>query len=239
MIKQIDPHRISLVLGVLFLLGLGATAYAIYSLQAEDTESVWLFLAITSLAGGFSLVITLRNKKEIIVFKEKVNRTDASDGGTNSDASIGKIDLTEIKQIAQRGGKDVLLNGLKAICRQLEAGQGAIYSFKEADEKRWIELTDGYALSLGENTNIKFDLGEGLIGQSAAEGRTVYIDEVPEGYMKVVSGLGMASPRYLLIVPAKKEDKVVSVLELSTFKAISETQRKFVEEAAQILGAKA
>ncbi len=239
MIKQIDPHRISLALSVLFLLGLGATAYSIYSLQAEGTTTVWFFLAGTSFAGGFSLVIALRNKKEIIVFKEKVNKTDSSDGGANNDANVGQIDLTEIKQLAQRGGKDVLLNGLKAICRQLEAGQGAIYSFKEADEKRWIELTGGYALSIGENTTVKFDIGEGLIGQSAVEGRTLYIDEVPEGYMKVVSGLGMASPRYLLIVPAKKENNVVSILEVSTFKAISETQRKFVEEAAQLLGAKA
>jgi DNA-binding Xre family transcriptional regulator len=239
MIKQIDPHRISLALGVLFILGLGATAYSIYSLQAAGTASVWFFFVATSLIGSLSLVIALLNKKEIIVFKEKVARTDASDSGAGSYADISKIDLTEIKQLAQRGGKDVLLNGLKAICRQLEAGQGAIYSFKEADEKRWIELSGGYALSIGENTVIKFDLGEGLIGQSAAEGKILYIDEVPEGYMKVVSGLGMASPRYLLIVPAKKEDKVVGVLEVSTFKAISATQRKFVEEAAQLLGAKA
>jgi len=126
---------------------------------------------------------------------------------------------------------------MKTICRQLEAGQGALYAFKEADDKRWIELTGGYALTIGENTTIKFDLGEGLIGQSAVVGKTLYIDEVPEGYMKIASGLGMASPRYLLITPLKKDEKVIGVWELSTFKALTENQRKFVEDAANLLSA--
>jgi GAF domain-containing protein len=239
MIKEIDPHRISLVLGVLFIVGLGATAYSLYSVHiSSNYGQVWAFLVATSLIGGGALVLALRYKKEIIVYKERSKETGAADSRTDS-ASANSIDLVEIKQVAQRGGKDAVLNGLKTICKQLEAGQGACYLLKEQDEKRWVELTGGYALSMGENTTLQFDLGEGLIGQAAAEARTLYIDEVPEGYMKIASGLGMASPRYLLIVPVKKEDKVMGVLEVSTFKSITEAQRKFVEGAAQLLGAKA
>ncbi len=236
MMKAIDPHRISLILAVLFVLGLGASAYSVYSLQAENTGQLWFFMALSALLGGASLIISLRNKKEILVFKEKTN-SNSSDNQQSSNTADGNIDLTEIKQIAQKGGKDASLNALKTICRQLEAGQGALYAFKEADDKRWIELTGGYALTIGENTTIKFDLGEGLIGQSAVVGKTLYIDEVPEGYMKIASGLGMASPRYLLITPLKKDEKVIGVWELSTFKALTENQRKFVEDAANLLSA--
>jgi GAF domain-containing protein len=239
MIKEIDPHRISLVLGVLFIIGLGATAYALYSLQlTQNFAQVWAFLVATSLIGGGSLVLALRYKKEIIVYKERSKETSATDSRTEG-SDVNSIDLAEIKRIAQRGGKDTILNGLKAICKQLEAGQGACYLVKNQDDTKWVELTGGYALSLGENTTIKFDLGEGLIGQAAAEARTLYIDEVPDGYMKIASGLGMASPRYLLIVPTKKDDKALGVLEVSTFKPITDAQRKFVEEAAQLLGDKA
>ena len=62
----------------------------------------------------------------------------------------------------------------------------------------------GYALSIGESTVIKYEIGEGLIGQSAASGNTLYVDDVPDGYIKIVSGLGSASPQHLLIVPVKK-----------------------------------
>jgi hypothetical protein len=238
MIKQIDLYRTSLGLSVLFIISLGITAYQVYDLQAENTTMLWLFLSITSLAGGIALVLSLRVKREIIVFKEKNNSTSIENTTDHSVDTI-QVDLVEIKKIAQLGGKEVMLNGLKAICKQLEAGQGALYLVKEQDGISWIELTGGYALTTGENTAVKFDLGEGLIGQCAATGQTLYIDEIPEGYMKVVSGLGMASPRYLLIVPAKKEDKTIGVLEVSAFKALGERQRKFVEEAAHLLGAKA
>lgn len=237
--KEIDPHRISLVLATLFVVGLGATAFSLFTLQAEGAENVWLFLALSALAGGFSVVFALRSQKQLIVYRDRSSSAGSSDGQGNNTSGDGSIDLTELQKVIRGNAKENAVNGLKVICKQLEAGQGAYYEVKEEAGSRWVELTGGYALSIGENTLVKFDMGEGLIGQSAAEGKTLYIDEVPEGYMKIASGLGMASPRYLLIAPVKKDEKVVGVLEVSTFKALSETQRKFVEDAAHLLSAKA
>jgi hypothetical protein len=237
--KEIDPHRISLVLAILFILGMGATAYSLFTLEASGTTTVWLSLVLASLAGGFALVFALRHQKQIIVYRDRTNQATAGDAQQGASSGEGFIDLSEVKSALKGNAKEATVNGLKAICKQLEAGQGAFYELKEDGHTRWVELTGGYALSIGENTTLKFDIGEGLIGQSAAEGKTLYIDEVPEGYMKIASGLGMASPRYLLITPVKKDQKVVGVMEVSTFKALSETQRKFVEDAAQLLSAKA
>jgi methyl-accepting chemotaxis protein len=98
-----------------------------------------------------------------------------------------------------------------------------------------VELTCGYALSLGESASVEYEFGEGLIGQAAAEGRTLYVDDIPDGYIKIISGLGSASPRYLLIVPVKNQNEVLGVMEMAAFTDISEDKRKFVEEAAQLL----
>lgn len=237
--KEIDPHKISLALAIVFMLSLGATAYSVYSLQIEGTGYVWLYLGISTLAGGFSLVFALRHQKEILVYKERSTTSSTGDSSSTDNNSENSLNLSEISKAIQGNSKDAVLNGLKSICKQLEAGQGALYQIKEEEGSRWVELTGGYALSIGESTTIKFDMGEGLIGQSASEGKTLYIDEVPDGYMKIASGLGMASPRYLFITPIKKEEKVVGVLEVSTFKALNEAHRKFVEDAAQLLSAKA
>jgi putative methionine-R-sulfoxide reductase with GAF domain len=82
---------------------------------------------------------------------------------------------------------------------------------------------------------LSYEFGEGLIGQSAAGARTLYVDDIPEGYIKIISGLGSASPKYLLIVPMKQQDHATGVLEIASFIPLSEDQRKFVEESAQLI----
>jgi methyl-accepting chemotaxis protein len=133
------------------------------------------------------------------------------------------------------GQKEILREGLQAICKQLDAGQGAVYMTTTSDEVRKVELHAGYALSIGESSTISYEYGEGLIGQAASGGMTLYVDEVPEGYVKIISGLGSASPKHLLIVPMKKDNQVIGVMEIASFTAITEDQRKFVEESAQLI----
>jgi methyl-accepting chemotaxis protein len=113
-----------------------------------------------------------------------------------------------------------------------------LYRIAEEDGKRFAELKSGYALNLAESSVIRFEFGEGLIGQAAASGNTLYVDDVPEGYIKIVSGLGSASPKFLLITALKKTGQVQGILEIASFSPINEDQRKFVEEAAQLIADK-
>jgi methyl-accepting chemotaxis protein len=69
----------------------------------------------------------------------------------------------------------------------------------------------------------------------AASGKSVYIDEVPEGYINIISGLGTSSPRYLLITPLTKGGDVKGVLEVATFQPLTERKRKQLEEMASML----
>ncbi len=90
-------------------------------------------------------------------------------------------------------------------------------------------------MNLGESASIEYEFGEGLIGQAAVEGRTLYVDDIPEGYIKIISGLGSASPKHLLIVPVKNQKETLGVIEIASFTDLTEDKRKFVEEAAQLL----
>ncbi|MDA7416593.1 response regulator [Xenophilus arseniciresistens] len=56
--------------------------------------------------------------------------------------------------------------------------------------------------------------GEGLVGQAAAQGRLLQLSPVPEGYVRVNSGLGEASPHTLLLLPIAHEGEVNGVIEL-------------------------
>lgn len=131
--------------------------------------------------------------------------------------------------------KQLYARFLQVVCDQLSAGQGAYYEAFESEGIRKVRLAAGYALAVGEGSEVVYDFGEGLVGQSAAEGRTLYVDDIPEGYIKIVSGLGTASPRYLLVVPVVSGGDVKGVIEIASFSAIEDEERTFVEQAAALL----
>ena len=243
-----DRYKLTLMLSSIFIVGVGYSLYSIYSLPnglqlASGFEPqfmrVYIIVGGTFLLGALTLLYALRYKKEVVVFRDRaleasVSQHDADNAGKSTislDTIIQTLNQASSEEEAQQ-------STLQAICKQLEAGQGALYRIIQEGGKRRIELKLGYALSIGESTVIKYEIGEGLIGQAAASGNTLYVDDVPEGYIKIVSGLGSASPRHLLIVPVKKNNQVLGIIELASFTEVSEDQKKFVEEAGQLLAEK-
>lgn len=238
-----NSYKLSLALATFFILGTAVSLFAIYSLpgslrltQGYQPEflNVYMIIVITFLAGGLALIMALRYKKEVIVFRDRTLEAAAAkkQEAEQSKNTISLEGLLNNLEQAQNK-KEILDAGLNTICKQLEAGQGAIYLASETDGKRTVELQSGYALNIGESTKISYEFGEGLIGQAAASGQSLYVDDVPEGYIKIVSGLGSASPKYLLIVPLKHNGQLAGVMEIASFVALSDTQRKFSEESAQ------
>ena len=243
-----DRYKFGLILATLFFIGIVASLYQVYRLPhnlrlADESHpallSVYIFLGVTFLVGSFALWWTLNNQNEVIVFRDKQLKTDTA-SKQGSETSQTTISLESVKDnIAEATNEnDLFKSGLQAICKQLQAGQGAVYSITEEGGRRKVEFNSGYALSMGESSAISYEVGEGLIGQTAAGGKTLYMDDVPDGYVKIVSGLGSASPKYLLIVPIKQPDKVYGVMEIASFTPVSEDQRKFVEESAQLMADK-
>jgi hypothetical protein len=243
-----DHYKTGLLLATLFIIGIAVSLYEVYSLPASLSimsgfnaafTPVYIALAFTFLLGFFAIYYSLQHRREIIVFRDKKLEQEISNKETAA-AAQSTISLEGVKTKINEGNneKEILNAGLQVICRHLDAGQGAIYAAMESTGQRKVELRSGYALNVGETTVISFEFGEGLIGQAASSGKTLYIDDVPEGYIKIISGLGSASPTFILIVPVKYQEKVLGVIEIASFTAISNDQRKYVEEAAQLIGDK-
>jgi PAS domain S-box-containing protein len=66
---------------------------------------------------------------------------------------------------------------------------------------------------------------------------TVYITDIPESYVTIKSGLGMANPKCLLIVPLKVNDEVQGVIEIATFQDFSLFEIEFVEKLSESIAA--
>jgi putative methionine-R-sulfoxide reductase with GAF domain len=243
-----DRYKLGLLLATLFFVGIIASIYSIYALPHDLNltdgyrgafTSVYTTLVITFLIGAVTIWQALNYRNEIIVFKDKQLQDKISEAN-NADSNLTTISLESVKANLKQAQteKEILQAGIQTICKQLDAGQGAIYIIHEKDGRKKAELKSGYALAVGDSTVIAYETGEGLIGQSAMSGKTLYIDDVPEGYIKILSGLGSASPKFLLIVPLKKQDTVLGVMEIASFTPIQSDQRKFVEESAQLVAEK-
>lgn len=243
-----DRYKFSMLMAVLFLIGIIISAYQIYRLPHNlmldegyhpALFNVYAIPGITFLIGAFTIWTALNYKNEVIVYRDRQLQENLT-AKTDAESSQDTISLENVRESMQQSAneKEAIQSGLHAICKLLEAGQGAVYLLKEEDGKRKLALQSGYALNVAESTVITYEVGEGLIGQAALTGKTLYVDDVPDGYVKIISGLGNASPRYLLIVTLKNHDRVSGVMEIATFTPLNEQRRKFVEDSAHLIADK-
>ena len=74
----------------------------------------------------------------------------------------------------------------------------------------------------GEDGHLRrLKLGEGLVGQCAAEKRRMLISELPPNTISIRSGLFEAVPRNVIVLPVLFEDRVKAVIELASLSSFT------------------
>lgn len=249
-----EASRQTIVLAIIFVVGVAASVYQLFMLPhdllyygniANVSMATTVFvklstiILVTFLIGIFAVAIAIKTKKETIVYLEK-KKTDETRQETQRNDLEGKneIDVERLTSAIDTSGEHFLQQALNKVCDLLQAGQGAIYLVGDNDGKKELELKYGFALAVAETAAPRFEFGEGLLGQVAASGKSVYLDEVPEGYITIISGLGASYPRYLFILPLIEDKKVKAVMELATFKPMLENLRSQLEQVGSFLASK-
>ncbi|MEG0860113.1 MAG: response regulator [Pseudomonas sp.] len=77
---------------------------------------------------------------------------------------------------------------------------------------------------------------EGLLAQAVIQGRLLRLDEVPEDYFKVSSGLGEGLPRSALVMPASNDGQINGVVELGFLRPLTDRDIELLELVADNLG---
>ena len=123
---------------------------------------------------------------------------------------------------------------IKNLVRYLEANQGGIFLIHDQDENDvHLELAAAFAYDRKKHLEKRIDLGDGLVGTCAIEKETIYMEDIPQDYIEITSGLGEATPDSLVIVPIKLEDTVHGVIEIASFNTFEQYQIDFLERVAQ------
>jgi hypothetical protein len=246
-----------LVLVVLFVLGVLYSGYILYNLPAAlekvsariDLNAIneaqpvitraYIVIGLTLLIGFIAVTQflymlnsvskqdTLLQTNEIAEDKKEIatNHTESETDNISDAAKEIRLSAMELKD-----DRSKLEKILAKLCMKIEASQGIYYTVKKDKHKRYIEMLTSFAFSLPESEALTYEFGEGLAGQVAKEGKKINISNVPDGYIKIISGLGFASPNHLLIYPVKDGENVVAVAEIASFKEISDKDEKLIAE---------
>lgn len=122
---------------------------------------------------------------------------------------------------------------LIAISKQLEILVGVVYQLNQEEEN--FEAVATYAY-YSEKEPSKFKVGEGLLGQVVKDNKAMFLSEIPEGYIHIISGLGEEEPNYLAFIPISKAEKVVGIVEIASFKSFGKSFEQRINEISENFG---
>lgn len=108
---------------------------------------------------------------------------------------------------------ELCLHVITEVCKYVKSPVGAMYLFNPATQK--LSLEGGYAFEKKKGKSYEFPMGEGLVGQVAQEKKLIQLNDLPEDYIKVNSGLGSMVPGHLIVLPVIFEEEISAVLELA------------------------
>jgi hypothetical protein len=147
--------------------------------------------------------------------------------------------LSEVSQIIrqhQNNLEDLALKTLTFIIRYTRSQQGNIFVLEENDhEEKYLQLKACYAFDRKKHLDRTVNIGDGLVGQTFLEGQTVLLTSVPPDYLTITSGLGDATPKCVVIVPLKYNERTNAVLELASFTTYSQHEISFLEKAGEFV----
>jgi len=137
-----------------------------------------------------------------------------------------------------QGQRDLATVGrllLSELAPLVNAQQGLIYQM-ETDESAEMVLLSAFAGD-GEDGHLRrLKIGEGLIGQCAAERRRMLITDLPANTISIRSGLFEAIPRNVIVLPVLFEDRVKAVIELASLSSFTTSHLAFLEQLTASIG---
>ncbi len=124
---------------------------------------------------------------------------------------------------------------LSELAPLVNAQQGVIYQM-ETDESAEMMLLSAYADDAPNGHARQLRVGEGLVGQCAAEKRRMLITEVPQHAVPIRSGLFKAVPLNVIVLPVLFEDRVKAVIELASLSTFTASHLAFLEQLTASIG---
>ena len=155
----------------------------------------------------------------------------------NTEQDWLKTNLARFTGMLQ-GQRDLTTVGrllLSELAPLVNAQQGVIYQMA-SEEASGMTLLSAFADDGHNGHRPQIQIGEGLIGQCAAERRSMLITDLPAHTVPIRSGLFQAAPQNVIVLPVLFEDQVKAVIELASWRAFTASHLAFLEQLTASIG---
>ncbi|MFI9559693.1 HAMP domain-containing protein [Nonomuraea endophytica] len=215
---------------------------SVNELAGNLTTQVRAIATVTSAVaqGDLTRSIAVEAQGELAELKDNVNYMVANLRETtqaNQEQDWLKSNLARISRLMQ-GHRD-LFEVAKLIMSELtplvSARYGAFYG-RAPEGEHDLVLIGGYGVRPDRGPRQMFAIGEGMVGQAAAEGRHIILDNVPAAFITIDSGLSSSTPAQIVVLPILFESRVLGVLELASFTPFGEVHLDFLTQLVETIG---
>src|ERR1700710_2106085 len=155
----------------------------------------------------------------------------------NTEQDWLKTNLAKFTNMLQ-GQRDLATVGrllLSELTPLVNAQLGVIYQV-ENEELQTMRLLSAYADDGASGHPQRIRVGEGLIGQCAADKRRLLITELPTYAVPIGSALFKVVPRNIIDLPVLFENQVKAVIELASVSKFTTLQTMFLEQLTDSIG---
>src|SRR5688572_711657 len=191
--------------------------------------------------GDLTRQITVEAQGELDELKTNINQMTGNLRETterNQEQDWLKTNLAKFSRMMQ-GQKD-LESVSRLIMSELtppvSAHHGAFFISDAETGAPTLRLIASYAYRARKHVASRFGIGEGLVGQAALEKQPILLQNVPDDYIQITSGLGEAAPRNIIVLPILFEGEVKAVIELASFLPFSTIHQTFLDQLAESIG---
>ncbi|MGI9140629.1 MAG: HAMP domain-containing protein [Gemmatimonadaceae bacterium] len=191
--------------------------------------------------GDLSRQITVEAQGELDELKNNLNQMIGNLKETtekNTEQDWLKTNLAKFSRMMQ-GQKDLETVSrliMSELTPLVSAHHGVFYLMDDTSGTPALRLLASYAYKERKNVSNVFGLGEGLVGQAALEKKSILLTNVPDDYVTIVSGLGEAPPRNIIVLPVLFEGEVKAVIELASFQPFSQIHQLFLDQLTESVG---
>jgi|WetSurSiteA1Bulk_404760.scaffolds.fasta_scaffold00479_2 ligand-binding sensor domain-containing protein len=136
----------------------------------------------------------------------------------------------------RRSLEDLSTGMISELVRYIDASAGGIFIMDDSDPQQIVLRAAGeFCISSDSKKNFSFESGEGNIGTCFVEKQTIKVDNLPDGYIVLRSGLGKLSLHHALYVPIIQDNSCVGVIEIASIKKLPDNKVAFVEKISESL----
>jgi hypothetical protein len=111
-----------------------------------------------------------------------------------------------------------------------------LYVLIESAEGKVLNSVAAFAPQSNKDLFVEVESGEGLVGQCFADKKLIHLQQIPENYMEITSGLGKKQPDALVLSPLLFNEEAYGVLELACFGKAEDHKISFIKKASEYLG---